>query len=88
VLSASQLQSHQRLWRNEFFSIQPVLTEPARHGFHPAMALTALVLVCLASCYLGTFFWSEGIHAQDEAPLVSLRALRFEDRRRWFDCCD
>ena len=59
-------------------SSHPVLTEPARHGFHPAMALAALVLICLATV-IWVRFSGQNIHAQDDAPLVS-RALRFEDR--------
>lgn len=59
-------------------STTPVLTEPARHSFHPAMALAALVLVCLVSV-IWVRLSGQTIHVQDEAPLVS-RALRFEDK--------
>ena len=52
-------------------------TEPSRHGFNPALALSALVLVCLASVAWVRLSGQE-IHAQDEAPMV-MRALRFED---------
>ncbi len=56
---------------------QPVLTEPSRHGFNPALALTTFVLVCLISV-AWVRFSGVGIHVQDEAP-IALRALRFED---------
>lgn len=58
-------------------STRPHQTEPSRHGFNPALALSALVLVCLASVAWVRFSGQE-IHAQDEAPMA-VRALRFED---------
>ncbi len=60
-------------------AIKPVIhqTEPARHGFNPALALSALVLVCVAGV-AWVRLSGQQIHAQDEAP-VAMRALRFED---------
>jgi len=60
-------------------SAKPVAheTEPARHGFNPALAIFALVMVCLA-CVAWVRLSGQQIHAQDDAP-VAMRSLRFDD---------